>query len=191
MASALAEEYLPTAPQHGLYVGENIPKDLLRNALRDYAQGQDATKVVALFDATLMKSGKDGIVFLGDRFVYQNNGLETNGLETAREVRYDDVIQIERKRKLLGGYRLMLEVNAGSATVTHELDFSGKGGAAEYVKRFLHEASLSSAGITSDPGAVLTDRQRQVKYALEKLYDQELINEEELRAMYQAYRDLS
>ena len=185
MATALAEEYLPTAPQHGLYVGDSIPKDLLRNALRDYAQGQDATKVIALFDATLMKSGKDGIVFLGDRFVYQNNGLET-----AREVRYDDVIQVERKRKLLGGYRLLLEVNAGSATVTHELDFSGKGGAAEYVQRFLHEASLSST-LGTNTDQVLNDRQRQVKYSLEKLYEQELINEEELRAMYQAYRSLS
>ncbi len=183
MAKSLAEEYLPTAPQHGLYVGERIPSSILRNALRDYASGYDAKEVLALFDATLMKSGKDGIVFLKDRFVYQNTDFDS-----PREVRYDDVIQIERKRKFLGGYRLLLEVNAGSATVTHELDFSGKGGASEYVKRFLYEASLQSLDVGSPREDLDKERARSVQIALEKLLDQGLLSEKELSAMFEAFR---
>jgi hypothetical protein len=70
-----------------------------------------------------------------DRLIFQNNDLEP-----AQTVRYEDVIHVDTRRKLLGGRKLDIDVNRGRATVTLTLDFSGKPDAAEYVARFLQEA---------------------------------------------------
>lgn len=134
---SLIQEYIPHAPQIGLYAAPQIPPDKLRNAVRDYARGVEEQTVLALYDATLMGSAKDGAVFLADRFVYQDNDLQP-----PQEIRYGDIVRVDTKRKLLGGREIILDVNRGHATVTHTMDFSGKADAAEYVARFLHEAMI-------------------------------------------------
>jgi len=137
---ALIEKYIPNAPGLGLYLQPNIPEEKLRNALEDYAQAVHARDVVALYDATLLGSAKDGAVFTADRIVFQNTDLHP-----AQELRYDDIVGVSVKKRFLGGMKLLVDHNAGQATVTHTIDFSGKGGAAQYVARFLQEAMLAGA----------------------------------------------
>lgn len=133
------KEFIPHAPQIGLFVEPNIPPDKLRNAVRDYANDVDEREVIALFDATLMGSAKDGAVFTSDRLVFQNNDLEA-----AQVVRYEDIVDVQTRRKLLGGRRVILSINRGRATFELQMDFSGKPDATEYVTRFLKEAMLRS-----------------------------------------------
>lgn len=132
---ALLREYLPTAPNLGLFVAPEIPSRKLAAAVQDYAPDVNPGEVVALYDATRLGSAKDGALFLADRLVFQNNGLQA-----ARTVRYTDLVGVRSKRKLLGGREVELDVNQGRATVTATLDFSGQPDAAEYVVRFLEQA---------------------------------------------------
>lgn len=163
----LLREYLPTAPDLGLYVAPDIPASKLQAALADYAPGVDPDAVVALYDATRLGSAKDGAVFLEDRLVFQNNDLQP-----ARTVRYEDVVGVRSKRKLLGGREVQIDLNRARATVTETLDFSGQPGAAEYVERFLQQALVVGARASQPPddpttgGA--TDR-RAVEAALDRL----------------------
>lgn len=133
----LIHELIPHAPQMGLYVAPNIPDDKLRNALHDYASSMAPEDVVALFDATIMGRARDGAVFAVDRFIFQNNDLEP-----AHEVRYEDLVRVDKKRGFLKGAKVYLEVNRGRATFDLKLDCSGKPEALEFLHRFLHEAML-------------------------------------------------
>ena len=142
----LIHELIPNAPQMGLYVAPNIPPDKLRNALHDYAPSMAPEEVVALYDATLMGSAKDGAVFAGDRFIFQNNDLEP-----ANVVRYEDIVSVDKKRGFLKGAKVSLEVNRGRATFDLTLDFSGKPKALEFLYRFLHEAMLLPVEPRPDP----------------------------------------
>ena len=63
---ALLRDYLPTAPDLGLYVAPDLPAAKLRAALADYAPEVDAADVIALYDATRLGSAKDGAAFLAD-----------------------------------------------------------------------------------------------------------------------------
>lgn len=137
---ALIREYLPQAPQHGLYRAPSIPADKLQAALRDYAPEITPADVLALYDATRLGSAKDGALFLADRLVYQNNDLTP-----AQTIRYEDIVRVDEKRLFLGGRKVELDVNQGRATTTHALDFSARAAAAEFVARFLQEAMLTSA----------------------------------------------
>ena len=162
----LLREYLPTAPDLGLYVVPDIPASKLRAALADYAPDVDPAAVVALYDATRLGSAKDGAVFLADRLVFQNNDLQP-----ARTVRYEDVVGVRAKRKLLGGREVQIDLNRGRATVTETLDFSGQPGAAEYVERLLQQ--VLTVGARAEPPAPdtaegATDR-RAVEEALDRL----------------------
>ena len=136
----LLHELIPHAPKMGLYVEPNIPPDKLRNALHDYAPSMQPGEVVALFDATFIGNAKDGAVFATDRFIFQNNDLEP-----ANEVRYTDLVHVEKKRSFLKGAKVLLEVNRGRATFDLKLDSSGKPKALEFLYRFLHEAMLLPA----------------------------------------------
>lgn len=142
---SLIERFIPHAPGLGLYVSPNIPDDKLSNALGDYAHGIRKSEVVALFDATLLGSAKDGAVFTEEKIVFQNTDLHP-----AQEMRYDDVVGVTTKKRFLGGMKLLVDHNAGQATVTHTIDFSGKGDAAAYVARFLHEAMMARTGGADD-----------------------------------------
>ena len=165
---ALLREYLPTAPDLGLYVRPDIPADKLRAAVADYAPDVAPGDVVALYDATRLGSAKDGALFLADRVVFQNNDLQA-----ARVVRYEDVVGVRSKRKLLGGREVLIDLNRGRATVTEALDFSGQPGAAEYVERALGQVlaqGVRPAGLRSAPPPASggTDR-RAVAAALDRL----------------------
>ena len=187
----LIQELIPHAPNMGLYVAPNLPDDKRRNALLDYGKTMRAEEVVALYDATLMGSGKDGALFAADRFVFQNNNLEQ-----PQEVRYADLVRVTTKKKFLGGQKVHLDVNRGRATVELTLDFSGKPEAAEYVARFLNEALLRGAEAEMDrpaardeppfprPG-IQTDLEA-VRAALDELHEQELLSAEDWHKLRQA-----
>lgn len=135
----LIREFLPHAPDMGLYVAPEIPDRKLMAALSDYAREVEPEDVMALYDATRLGSAKDGAVFLADRVVFQNNDLQT-----PRPLRYEDIVGVQSRRKLLGGRSVDVDLNRGRATVTETIDFSGQPAAAEYVERFLREAMLRS-----------------------------------------------
>ncbi|GIV62211.1 hypothetical protein GQ464_016550 [Rhodocaloribacter litoris] len=177
-------DLIPHAPQMGLYVRPHIPADKLRNALRDYAETIQAGDVLALYDATLMGSARDGAVFTADRFVFQNNNLEP-----PQEVRYADLVRVVTTKKFLGGRKVEIDVNRGRATVTLTIDFSGKPEAAEYVARFLNEAMLHGAMEEMEGRARETERVfprpgirtdlEAVRAALDELHEQELLSAED------------
>lgn len=134
---ALVQEFLPNAPDLGLFVAPDIPSAKLSGAIGDYAPDVASGEVLALYDATRLGSAKDGALFLSDRLVFQNNDLQS-----PRAVRYEDIVGVQSKRQLLGGRRVEIEVNRGRATHSETVDFSANGGAAEFVERFLREAML-------------------------------------------------
>lgn len=138
-------DLIPHAPHVGLYVAPHIPQNKLGNALEDYAKTLSRAEVIALFDATLMGSAKDGAVFARDRMIFQNNDLQP-----VHEVQYEDIVQIDARRKLIGGRKVLLTVNRGRATFEIEMDFSGKPQAADFVLRFLREAMLHPGTIGAD-----------------------------------------
>ena len=174
---ALLREYLPHAPKLGLFVAPEIPKAKLSAALGDYATNVQADEVIALYDATRLGSGKDGALFLVDRLVFQNNNLQT-----PRAIRYDDIVRVDAKRKLLGGRKVEIDVNQGRATVTESIDFSGRPGAAEYVERFLREAMLASP---AEEGRSATDAPA-VQLALDRLVADGLLTDEDRLRMLAA-----
>lgn len=143
---ALLRDYLPHAPNLGLYVAPEIPRPKLSAALGDYAPDVRPDEVLALFDATRLGSGKDGALFLADRFVFQNHNLHA-----PQTIRYDDVVRVAAKRLLLGGRKVEVDVNRGRATVTEALDFSGQPDAAEFIERFLREAMLAGVARLDAP----------------------------------------
>ena len=164
----LIRDLIPHAPELGLFVEPDIPADRVRAAIRDYAKDLDPGDVLALYDATLLRSAKDGALFTADRFVFQNNDLVA-----PQTVMYGDIVAVRPEKKLLGGRRVHVDVNRGRATVELTIDFSGKPGAAGPVTRFLSEAMLReteeerrrSAPEAEDP---VTDREA-VREALEAL----------------------
>ena len=171
--TTLIREYLPTAPDHGLYVAPDIPAPKLRAALADYAGDVDPADVLALYDATRLGSAKDGALFLEDRLVFQNNDLQP-----ARTVRYEDIVGVRSKRKILGGREVQIDLNRARATVTETLDFSGQPGAAEYVERLLQQVLAQGARVapteraadpTPDPTAGGATDRRAVEDALDRL----------------------
>jgi hypothetical protein len=142
---ALLLELIPHAPNLGLYVAPNLPADKVRNALQDYAKTLHYEDVIALYDATLIGNAKDGAVFTADRLVFQNNNLMH-----PQEIRYVDLVNVEAKKKWIGGQKVHLEVNRGRATIQLEMDFSGKPEAAAFVARFLSEALQRTAALEMD-----------------------------------------
>lgn len=135
----LVRDLMPHAPQMGLFVAPDIPETRLHNAIQDYAPEMAPDEVLALYDATLSGSGKDGAVFAPDRFVFQNTDLQA-----PQTVHYSDLIGVESKRKWmgLGGRKVDLTINRGRATFELAMDFSGQPDAAEYVAAFLDEALM-------------------------------------------------
>ncbi len=173
----LIQDLIPHAPQMGLYVGPDIPSGKLRNALRDYAESVDPSDALALYDATLIGSGKDGAVFTADRVVFQNTDLEP-----VHVVRYVDVVGVRRRRKLIGGRRVMIDVNRGRATFEVSMDFSGRPEAADYVARFLKEAMLRGEARHAGPDTDVA----KVRAALDALRADGALSEEDMQAMLQA-----
>jgi hypothetical protein len=170
----LVRELIPHAPQLGLYVTPEIPPDKLRNAIRDYARSVQSEEALALYDSTLMGSAKDGAVFTAERVVFQNNDLEST-----HDVRYEDIVRVESKRKLLGGRRVLITVNRGRATFDVEMDFSGKPEASEYVASFLREAMLGVEPLTKETSSDVNA----VRAALEDLHARGLLSNDKLSAM--------
>lgn len=163
----------------GLYVGQQIPPDKLKNAISDYAKDVAAEDVLALFDATILGNARDGALFLADRLVFENNDLQG-----AEVVLYQDIVSVEERRRLLGGKAIHLEVNRGRATFQLAIDFSGKPDAAAYVTRFLNEAMLH----LPRSGGGEAGRREQVRIRLLEMMGDGLLRADEVQAMMDIVR---
>ena len=184
MSRSLVRELIPHLPDAGLYVEPEIPFKKLHNAIEDYARSVKRGDVIALYDATLMGSGKDGALFLADRFVFQNNNLQP-----AHEIKYHDLVQVVQKKSFIGGPTVDLDVNRGRATVHLSIDFSGKAKAAPYVSKFLEEALLLTAEAEAasrdlQPGSGQTNAGA-VQRALEELVEKGQLTEEDFMRLMQ------
>lgn len=164
---SLVRELLPTSPDLGLYVAPDIPADKLQAAIADYAPTVEAASVLALYDATRLGSAKDGALFLDDHFVFQNNDLHA-----PRVVRYEDIVGVRSKKRLLGGRDVEIDLNRARATFTETMDFSARPDGAAYVERFLHEAMMRSASLAAAPGHAATTDVDAVRAALDALVAQ-------------------
>lgn len=60
-----------------MYVVPNIPGKILLNLPNAYSKEIDINTVIGVFDTTLLESGKDGIVFTGERIYFSNNCILT------------------------------------------------------------------------------------------------------------------
>ena len=184
-------EYIPHDPALGLFVEPDIPFKKLHNAIEDYAKNVRRKEVVALYDATLMGSAKDGALFLPDRLIFQNNNLEPT-----YEVRYEDLVNVEVKKKMMSGPKLMLSVNRGRATVELALDFSGKAKAVPYVARLLEDIMFKTTeeemarDVRSKPDVRGGDRTdtRIVEETLISLVREGHLSEEDYREMMRVLR---
>lgn len=54
------------------YIGKNIPKEKINQAINFFALGLDIDSVIAYYDASIWDNGKRGIVFTDDRFYYKD-----------------------------------------------------------------------------------------------------------------------
>ncbi len=130
-------QYLPHAPQMGLYVAPGIPPKLLAAARKAFggALGEDA---LALYDATRLGTARDGALFGATAFCFQNL------IEAPQRVAYTSLIRVWPEKKLLSGASLHMEVNRARALFTLQMDFSARGDALPYVQRFLEAAIAHS-----------------------------------------------
>ena len=180
----LVHTLIPHDPGLGLYVAPRIPREKVRNALRDYAEGVSEPEVLALYDATRIGNAKDGAVFTADRLVFENNDFSP-----VQDVRYADIVGVEGKRKLMGGRSITLQVNRGRATFDVTLDFSGRPGACPYVVAFLQEAMLrvldEEGREDGAEGDASTDP-AEVRAALKALCAQGVLSSSDLCAMLRA-----
>lgn len=185
----LIHTLIPHDPGLGLYVAPRIPREKVRNALRDYAEDVSESEVLALYDATRMGNAKDGAVFTADRLVFENNDFSP-----VQDVRYADIVGVEGKRKLMGGRSITLQVNRGRATFDVTLDFSGRPGACQYVVAFLQEAMMrvldevvqeGGAEANARTGDASTDP-AEVRAALKALHMRDVLSSSDLRTMLQA-----
>ncbi len=157
----------------GLFVTPNVPADRLENALTDYATDVERDEVLALYDATLSGTGGDGAVFTRDRFVFQNNNLQST-----QTVRYSDLVGVEAESRWLGlgGKVVMLTVNRGRATFELTMDFSGAPEAASYVAGFLDTAMMEDIDFTPVAEPDATDVAA-VREALQRLRGEQKLTE--------------
>tara|TARA_R110001583_G_scaffold51170_1_gene159860 strand:+ start:632 stop:2305 length:1674 start_codon:yes stop_codon:yes gene_type:complete len=65
------KESLPKVFSKGLSIAPDIPEKKLNNAVSTFGFDVGVNMIVALFDSTLMGSGKDGILFSGERVIYR------------------------------------------------------------------------------------------------------------------------
>ncbi|TCI53436.1 hypothetical protein EVJ30_08300 [Exiguobacterium sp. SH5S13] len=65
------KEYAQTVLGDGTHIAPNVPDKKLNGAIKTYAQDALPEHVVVLYDSTLFKSGKEGMLFLGDRFYFK------------------------------------------------------------------------------------------------------------------------
>ncbi|WP_047375030.1 hypothetical protein [Exiguobacterium sp. ZOR0005] len=65
------KEYAHTLLGDGTHAAPNIPDKKLNGAIKNYAEDALPEHVVVLYDSTLFKSGKEGMLFLGDRFYFK------------------------------------------------------------------------------------------------------------------------
>lgn len=169
----LLRDRLPHAPHMGLFVTPNIPASRLENALSDYATEVGRNEVLALYDATLSGTGGDGAVFTLDRFVFQNNDLQSS-----QTVRYPDLVGVEVQSRWLGlgGKVVVLTVNRGRATFELTMDFSGAPKAASYVADFLDAALMEDIDFTPSTEPDATDTAA-VREALQRLRTEQKLTE--------------
>lgn len=73
----------------GYYVGSNIPRQKLLNAIASYAQNVHPDDVYALYDITVFGGAKDGVLFTSDSVYYRDF------MASAGFFRYDDITNIE------------------------------------------------------------------------------------------------
>lgn len=176
----LVRDYLPHAPALGLFVAPDIPPDRLSTALGAYGHGLRPPDVLALYDATRLGSGRDGALFLADRFVFQNNRLQE-----PVTIAYGDVVGVRVRRLVLGGRRLDVDVNRGRATITESMDFSARGEAAGYVKTLLEQAMLAPPSRSAEETDVAA-----VRAALEALHAEGRLSAPDLARLLGVLREL-
>lgn len=91
--------------QKNVHVAPEIPEKKLNNAITAFKYEGNPRSVVALFDNTLLGSGKDGILFSGEKIIYRasfSDPVHINfaDIKNARrsKIESEDVIVIERSK---------------------------------------------------------------------------------------------
>ena len=168
--ASLIQEILPHAPDQGLFKAPDIPPRKLRRAIKNMAPSLKPDQVLALFDATLLRTGGDGVLFAPTGLYYQNNNLQA-----PQFIPYAHVVGVREKKSLLGGRTLEVDANAGRTIVTHQIDFSAHPDMAAPVRRFLEEAMF-----VEEQTSEVTDRKK-VQEVLQRLVAEGSLSKEDFR----------
>lgn len=88
------KQYAETLLGDGIHLAPDIPEKKLNAAIKSYASDAAPEHVVALYDSTLFKSGKEGMLFLGDRFYFKPL------LEKTMCVYYKELQHVDVERKV-------------------------------------------------------------------------------------------
>lgn len=88
------KEYAHTLLGDGTHIAPNVPDKKLNGAIKNYAEDALPEHVIVLYDSTLFKSGKEGMLFLGDRFYFKPL------LEKPICVYYKDLKRVELDREV-------------------------------------------------------------------------------------------
>lgn len=84
-------------------VAPNIDEKKLNNAIQAFGYSGSPSNVIAIFDNTLFGSGKDGIVFTGERFIYRAS------FSDPIDVSYSSIAKIEHVETWTGSKKDKLE----------------------------------------------------------------------------------
>ncbi len=134
---SLVQELLPHAPKIGLFVTPEIPSKRLKGATKDYAKKIHPEDIIALYDGTFLGNGRDGAIFLEDRFVFQNSDIES-----AQTIRYCDIVFVESHQSMMRGSYINIEVNRGRATFSVKLDLSKHPGSMKYIEKLFQKLMI-------------------------------------------------
>jgi len=88
------KEYAHTLLGDGTHIAPSVPDKKLNGAIKNYAEDALPEHVIVLYDSTLFKSGKEGMLFLGDRFYFKPL------LEKPICVYYKDLQRVELDREV-------------------------------------------------------------------------------------------
>lgn len=69
--NAYLRENLPSISDKNMYVAPEIDEKKLNNAVKSFGYGGSPSNVAGILDNTLMKSGKDGLLFTGEKVIYR------------------------------------------------------------------------------------------------------------------------
>ena len=86
---SLLNKYKSLAAWNKFYLSEDIPDKKLKNAISKYAHDVDKTKIIALYDTTILGSAKEGFIFTETEIYY------SKAMSNRRKLKYANIVDVK------------------------------------------------------------------------------------------------